>query len=211
MPGFSNLSLPRWPEEDAPLTLPSGFHPDGLLGGLNLGAPGASIDAWANGTHILSPLSATVHSAPDHDGASERAEGISKAMEGTKLAAEGAHGFGAMTALAAGARRAAPAIEGLEMVNKGFVYPLTIGKGVADTFGDVHNGASLQDAILGNAVRSGLVLGATALGQAIIPVPIVGGAIGGYAADLLLPRGSSMGHGIIQGMADHPPQPLDYL
>lgn len=57
MPGFSNLSLPRWPEEDTPLALPPGFHPDGLLGGLNLGAPGASIDAWANGTHILSPLS----------------------------------------------------------------------------------------------------------------------------------------------------------
>lgn len=57
MPGFSNLSLPRWPEEDAPLALPPGFHPDGLLGGLNLGAPGADIDSWANGTHILSPLS----------------------------------------------------------------------------------------------------------------------------------------------------------
>ena len=56
MPGFSNLSLPRWPEEDAPLALPPGFHPDGLLGGLNLGAPDASIDAWANGTPTLSPL-----------------------------------------------------------------------------------------------------------------------------------------------------------
>jgi len=211
MPGFSNLSLPQWPEEAAPSVFPYGFHPDGLLGGLNLGKPADYIDAWANGTHILSPPSGTMYSAPELDASPERGEGISKAMEGTKLAAEGAHGFGAMTALAAGGSRAAPAIEGLEMVNKGFVYPLTIGKGIADTFGDVHGGAPLGEAIVGNGLRTGLVLGGAALGQAIIPIPIVGGAIGGYVADHYLPRGSVMGHGIIQGMIDHPTQPLDYL
>lgn len=31
------------------------INPDGLLGAVDLGAPGADIDAWANGTHILSP------------------------------------------------------------------------------------------------------------------------------------------------------------
>ena len=56
MSGFSNLSLPRWPEEDAPLALPAGFHPDGVLGGLNLGGPVFDRDAWANGTHFLSPF-----------------------------------------------------------------------------------------------------------------------------------------------------------
>lgn len=103
-------------------------------------------------------------------------------------------------------------IEGLETVNRGFVYPLTIGKGVADAFSDVHGGAPLGEAIVGNGLRSGLVLGGAALGQALLPfLPVVGGAIGGYVADHYLPRGSVMGHGIIQGMIDHPPQPLDYL
>jgi hypothetical protein len=102
-------------------------------------------------------------------------------------------------------------MEGLERINGGFVYPLTIGKGIADTFSDLHGGAPLSDAIVGNGLRSGLVLGGAALGQAVIPIPIVGGAIGGYVADKYLPRGSIMGHRIIQGMIDHPPQPLDYL
>ena len=35
--------------------MPVGWNPDGVLGGVNLVAAGAGIDAWADGTHILSP------------------------------------------------------------------------------------------------------------------------------------------------------------
>jgi hypothetical protein len=152
MPRFSNLLLPQWLDEsDGPINPPA-IHPDGLLGGFDFVAAGADADSWINGTHVLSRvMQRSSHGGPPED----RARGIGKALEGTKLAAEGTHGFGAMTALAAGASRTAPAIEGLEMVNRGFVYPLTIGKGVADTFSDVRGGAPLGEAIVGNGLRSG--------------------------------------------------------
>jgi len=244
MPAFRSFSLPLSPGAQTVPDMPAGFHPDGLLsglnfceggadsppvapsgqsdnlhpeglllGGLNLGGAGADIDAWANGAHTpgFPDLSGAMRGTLNNSGPEDRARGIGEALEGTKLAAEGMHGLGALTVLGAGAGRAAPIIEGLEGVNRGFVIPLTIGKGIADTFSDVHGGAPLGEAIVGNGLRSGLVLGGAALGQAIIPVPIVGGAIGGYVADQYLPRGSMMGHGIIQGMIDYPPQPLDYL
>ncbi|HKX36123.1 MAG TPA: hypothetical protein VJM79_05585 [Rhizorhapis sp.] len=46
-------TLASW-DIEAP-RMPDGWNPDGVLGGVNLGAAGADIDAWADGTHILSP------------------------------------------------------------------------------------------------------------------------------------------------------------
>ena len=59
---LDGYSDPAPPEITAP-QIPDGWHPDGLLGGLDLGSAGSDIDAWANGTHFLSPLPSGIFSS----------------------------------------------------------------------------------------------------------------------------------------------------
>lgn len=171
-------------------------NPDGILGVADLGPAGADMDAWANGTHPLSPpdVAAAAQAAAPAYGA----EGIGEALEGTKMAAEGAHGFGYAVGSLAGGE--SPVLEGLEHVNSGFVYPLTIAQGIADGFSDVHNGASVADAASGNFTRTALTAGAIGLGDAVLP--IVGGAVAGYLANKYLPDGAVLGHTINQSFSD---------
>jgi hypothetical protein len=69
--------------------------------------------------------------------------------------------------------------------------PLTIADGVRRGVVDVRNGAPLGETILGNGVRTGLVIGA-----GVIPW------VGPWAANKYLPDGPVMGHGIIEGLSD---------
>lgn len=134
----------------------------------------------------------------DATGASGRpsADGVADALQGTDLAQAGSHGLGYWTGRAAKLAKDAPMLKGLEGLAKAYTYPLTAAEGVAHGISDVHKGAPAGEAILGNVVRTGLVMGATALGD--IAVPIVGAAVANAAADRYLPDGATIGHGIIK-------------
>ncbi|HKU64447.1 MAG TPA: hypothetical protein VJQ06_05265 [Rhizomicrobium sp.] len=198
MPGFSSLSLPRWPEEDAPLVLPPGFHPDGLLGGLNLGAPGADIDSWANGTHSLGSLNLSGGQPKD------RAEGIADALDATETTVDTVHGGidQAFRSFGKSLPGDKTVLHRLPYVTHAITVPLAMGAGIADTFSDINKGAPREEAILGNIARTGLGYGAGLLAGAI---PYVGFAAGPYTSYWMnehLPRGAEMGHSMMRQLRD---------
>jgi len=139
---------------------------------------------------------------PSQEDGKPSAEGVGHAVEGVDMAQAGAHGLGYWTGLAAGASTEAPIMKGLDGLTKVYTYPLTAVEGVAHGFSDAQKGAPAGEAILGNGVRTGLVMGATALGDAIPFAGPVGGAAFNYAANKCLPDGATIGHGLVKQWSD---------
>lgn len=128
------------------------------------------------------------------DPKADPADGYAKAFRLTRGAVTGAHTGASWLAQAAGAAAADPMIKGLKTLNTIYSVPLSAAEGVARTATDLHNRAPLGETILGNGIRTGLVIGA---GR----IPVVGPLAAG-AANWLLPDGAAMGHGLIQGWSD---------
>jgi hypothetical protein len=90
---------------------------------------------------------------------------------------------------------------GLKGITKAYTYPLTAAEGVAHGVSDVHKGAPAGEAILGNVLRTGVVMGATALGDAL-GGPFLGAPAANYLADKYLPNGAIIGHGMVKQWSD---------
>ena len=155
-------------------------------------------DAGVHPDQSGAPAVSVIDATGDAGGSS--VDGIGDAIEGTDIAQAGSHGLGYWAGRAANVAKDAPMLKGLEGLTKVYTYPLTAAEGVAHGFSDVHKGAPVGRPIMGNAARTGLVMGATALGDFI--VPIAGGAAANYLANKYLPDGASMGHGIIGALGD---------
>lgn len=201
---ISNLSLPRWPEEDAPLALPPGFHPDGVLGGLNLDGPVFDRDAWANGTHILSPTvpSVPMRDKPHREVPKDRAKGLSDALNATETIVDGVHGaveqsFKLFTGSLPGDKTV---LKALPWATRAITAPLAIGAGIADTVSDINNDAPRGEAILGNTLRTVLVYGSGLVANAVAG-PLAG-PTASYYMDKKLPSGAVIGHSVIEGLSD---------
>ncbi len=142
------------------------------------------------------------------------AGGYAKAMEITRKAVTGAHtAVSGLAAASVGAKAMAdgdslrsalgtakdvwmndPMVKGVRSLNK--IYsPLLYGpEGVARGATDYRNGASLPDTIIGNAMRTGVVVGASL-------IPGVGPGVA-WAANKYLPDGAAMGHAYNQSFVD---------
>jgi hypothetical protein len=128
----------------------------------------------------------------------DQAAGIGKAMGWASNAVNIAHGvIGAAGKLLPGDHAA---LNGLPKVTTAITAPLDFGAG---TGRDIGNGANPAEAVLGNGIREGLVLGAGAAGDVI---PFVGGPAASWVANHYLPDGAAIGHGVIQ-VLKNPPDP----
>ena len=208
MDGFDNSELPA---PDLSDSFPD-FHPDGLvLGGLDkptLNAM-ADINSWADGTHPLGSLDVTGPAPASVQGPDipppDSAKGVEKAFDTTGTMVDVMHGIiGQAGSFLPGDKTV---LAGLRGVTTAITTPLTIGGGIAGTFSDIHNGTSPGTAILGNAARTGLVLGAGALGEIGGPL---GGAAAAYAANHYLPDSATIGRGLVNSITT-PPDPSIYF
>ena len=141
------------------------------------------------------------------------AEGYVEAMKNTRKAVTGMHtGVSGLAAASAGAKAIAngnnlgsawdaakgvwndPVVKGVRGLNK--IYsPLLYGaEGVARGAADLQNGASVPDTVIGNVMRTGMVVGAAM-------IPGVGPA-GAWAANKYLPDGAAMGQAYNQSFVD---------
>jgi len=128
------------------------------------------------------------------------ADGVAEAFQKTDWAQTGSHGLGYGVGRLAGAAETAPLMEGLKGLTKAYAYPLTAAEGIAHGVGDMGKGPA-GEVVLGNAVRTGLVMGATALGEAL-GGPFLGAPMANYAADKYLPDGATIGHGLVKSWSD---------
>lgn len=170
----------------------AGVHPEQT----NAGPDVSIIDATGTGDPKVDP-----------------ADGYVQAMEATRKAVTGMHtGVAGLAAAAAGAKAIAsgdtlgsawgaakgvwnaPLVKGVKGLNK--IYsPLLYGtEGVARGAADLQNGASLPDTIIGNTMRTGVVVGANL-------IPGIG-PVAAWAANKYLPDGAAMGHAYNQSFAD---------
>ena len=177
---------------DDPQMRDAGVHPDQLNG-----APDTSvIDATGAGDPKADP-----------------AAGYIKAMETTRKAVTGTHtGVSGLAAAAAGAKALAdggtlrsawgaakgvwddPVVKGIRGLNKVYAPLLYGAEGFARGADDLQNGASVPDTIVGNAMRTGVVVGAGM-------IPVAGPFVAGVA-DRYLPDGAAMGHAYFKSYAD---------
>lgn len=122
------------------------------------------------------------------------AGGYAEVARLTKTAATGAHTAASRLAQAAGAAASDPMVKGLKTLNTIYSVPLSAAEGVARAATDLRNGAPLGETLLGNGIRTGLVIGAGA-------IPVVGPGTG-WLANTYLPDGAVMGHRLIQELSD---------
>lgn len=134
------------------------------------------------------------------DSGTPSAEGIAKAFSFAEHAQDLSSEAAAQIAkLTAGDPNAALGLAGATRYLTG---PLAIGGVAADTVADLNHGASPLDALVGNAIRAGLVYG----GGAVVGAETGGvpGVAAGMALDHYLPSGAAIGHAIL-----NPPVPSD--
>ena len=123
------------------------------------------------------------------DPKADPADGYAKVARLTRAAATGAHTAASLLAPASD-----PMVKGLKTLNTIYSVPLSAAEGVARGATDLHNGAPLGETVLGNGLRTGLVIGASR-------IPMVGPGAA-WLANKYLPDGAAMGHGIIQELSD---------
>ena len=128
------------------------------------------------------------------DPKADPAGGYAKVAGLTKTAATGAHTAALKLAGLAGAAASDPMVKGLKTLNTIYSVPLSAAEGVARAATDLRNGAPLGETLLGNGIRTGLVIGARA-------IPVVGPGTG-WLANRYLPDGAVMGHHLIQELSD---------
>jgi hypothetical protein len=144
----------------------AGVHPE------QSGAPPSVIDATGGG-----------------DAKADPADGYAKVARRMRGMVTGAH-----TAASWLAPASDPMVKGLETLNTIYSVPLSAAEGAARGATDLRNGAPLGETILGNGLRTGLVIGASR-------IPVVGPGAA-FLANKYLPDGAAMGRGIIQGLSD---------
>lgn len=123
------------------------------------------------------------------DPKADPADGYAKVARLTRAAATGAHTAASLLAPASD-----PMVKGLNTLNTIYSVPLSAAEGVARGATDLHNGAPLGETVLGNGLRTGLVIGASR-------IPMVGPGVS-WLANKYLPDGAAMGHGLIQEWSD---------
>ena len=123
------------------------------------------------------------------------AAGIAKALDTAGYFPEGAAAAAKNVVRWGGGDIEADTLRALEKTKPFLTVPLAIGSGIAGTVSDIHQGTSPLEAIVGNAIRGGLVYGAGLAGAAGTPEA---GGVGGIPAALLadhyLPPAPQIGH-----------------
>jgi hypothetical protein len=149
----------------------AGVHPE------QTGAPPSVIDATGASNTNADP-----------------ADGYAKVARLTRGMVTGAHAAASGVSRLAGVAASDPMVAGLKTLNTIYSVPLSAAEGTARGATDLRNGAPLGETILGNGLRTGLVIGASR-------IPVVGPGAA-FLANKYLPDGAAMGHGIIQGLSD---------
>ena len=136
--------------------------------------------------------------------APDRAKGISTALGAAGTIVDGTHGaIGQIGQIVA---KGDLVLKGLKGVTTAITTPLTIGSGVANTISQIRHGAPPDAAIMGNAARTGLVLGIGGLAGALSGPAALGIApLAAYGADRFLPDGTSIGKAILEYKDTQPP------
>jgi hypothetical protein len=134
-----------------------------------------------------------------------QAVGIGTALGDTSTAVKAVHGaIGASLGLANKLGMLSgdtSALGNLKYVTRAITAPLGFAAGTAK---DIGNGADPGEAVLGNGVREGLVMGATVLGDAVPGVGWATGPAAGWLANRYLPDGAAIGHFVIQNASEQP-------
>jgi hypothetical protein len=140
------------------------------------------------------PTYSEIDATGERDNKQDPADGYAKAARYTKAAATSAHN--AARFLIPAAEKGGPMATGLKTLNTIYSVPLSIGEGVARTFTDHRNGAPWDDAVVGNAARTGMVMSGVAATSEIPPLS----AVVGIGLNKYLPDGAVMGHFINRNM-----------
>ena len=138
---------------------------------------------------------------PHREAPKDRAKGFSDALNATETTVDAVHGgieqsFKTFEKILPGDKML---LKRLPLVTHALTGPLAIGAGVGDTFHDVHSGAPVGEAILGNTLRTVLVYGSGLVGAVASPLA---GPAESYYMDKKLPSGAVIGHSVIEGLSD---------